>query len=73
VQKILLIAFSAGKVAGANSKKFEREFGCGLSDSGDRFLVQGCVGDYAAGTDVLAGQFELGFDQDQQVGARLRD
>jgi hypothetical protein len=62
VQKILLVAFGARKVAGADAEDFEREFGGGFADRGDGFLMQGGVGDYAARADVLARQLELRFD-----------
>ena len=59
MQKILLIAFGAGKVAGANAEWVKRKMcGC-FAHGGDGLFVEGWIGDDAAGADVFARQFEL--------------
>jgi hypothetical protein len=80
VEKILLIAFRAGETAGADGEDGELKVFSGGADFGDRFFVEGGVGDDAAFCDVGAGEFELRFYEDQEIragfeecGGRLKD
>ncbi len=62
VEKKFLIAFSAGETAGADAEDVEASRFGGFADGGDGFFVEGRIGDDAAGADVFATEFELGFD-----------
>jgi len=66
VQKKFLIAFGAGQAAGEHFHASEtRGFGA-FSDAGDGFFVQANILDDSAGTDIFAGEFELGFDENEK-------
>jgi len=70
VEKKFQIAFGAGEVAGLNAEQVEI---CGVGGglhAFDGFLVQGFVFDDSAFADFAALQFELGFDEDQEIGVR---
>src|SRR5690242_2000226 len=56
-------------MAGADAENFQLELRGRFADGGDRFLLQRGVGNYAARADVFARQFELRFDEDEEVGA----
>src|SRR6202043_1292165 len=54
VEEILLVAFGAGEMAGADGENFQLEMGGCFADGGDGFLVQRGVSHDAAGGNVLA-------------------
>jgi hypothetical protein len=68
VQKILLIAFRAGEMAGADGHEFELGLSERRADFGYGFFVERGVGDDAPFGYVSAGKFELRFYQDQKIG-----
>jgi hypothetical protein len=68
VEKIFLIAFGAGELAGADGLKFELGGPQSAANFFDGFFVEGGVDDNSAFFYVGAGEFELGFYEDQEIG-----
>jgi hypothetical protein len=70
-EKIFLIALGAGQTAGANI--YTSESGCfsAFSDAGDGFFVKANIFHDSARADILAAEFELGFDENQKSSAWL--
>jgi hypothetical protein len=69
VKKILLIAFQAGETAGSGGENREAKGFGGTADTGHGFFVELRVADDSTFADVGAFEFELRFDEDEQVGA----
>ena len=74
VEKIFLIAFGAGEMAGADGQELElSDFAKAARTLCDGFFVERRVGDDAAFGDVGAGEFELRFYEDQEIGAGFQE
>jgi hypothetical protein len=69
VEKEFEVAFGAGEAGREDVENLEAGRGGAGFDGGDGFLVELRVGDDAAFGDVGRGEFELGFDEDEEVGA----
>ena len=64
-----MIAFGAGQAAGEHFYASEaRGFGA-FFNAGDGFFVQANIFDDSAGADFFAAEFELGFDENEKIGA----
>ena len=64
VQKVLLISFGSGEAAGLEAEDLEAGGFSGAANAFRGTDVQFFFTDDAAGADVFAAQFELGFDED---------
>jgi hypothetical protein len=69
MQEKLLISLGAGQVAGFDAKNLEGKRCGGGLNRGDGALMKVRIRDDAAGADVFAAEFKLGFDEDEKIGA----
>ena len=67
-----MIAFCAGQPARAHIYAGQPGGFDAFSDAGDCFFVEADIGDDSAEADVFTGEFELGFDENQEIRTRFR-